>query len=429
VRVAGAAGVTPIYRTTSGKAFYVSGGVKREVVDDAALAAGGLPTSSVTLLETGLARLPYGPPVIRDGVVLRNRSSRVLTVVGGGQLATVGEPVVATAFAGRPVRDLDDASLRLLPAPAAVPGAFVKEAGGPRVFLLTEQGKRLVVDAGMVPASVPEMPAGVLALVPDAARVEADTFVKGSANGTVFALRAGQLRGIAGWGDLIALNGGDPAPRILAVDQRVVDLLPRGPLQRAPGTMVVAPRNPTVYLVDGYDTLIPVGSFAVTGELGASRLASVADADLAAYTVRPGVVTTGLECAGTRYLGLGGKLYRVGTDAAAHYPARAWTQVDVTTCAALPAGGELSRFLRAGNGTIFYVENGVKRPIASWGTYLALGGGSAPLIQASDYSLSLIPDGALLASTSQLTQATTQAGTQATTQSAPDTTTTEGEGE
>ena len=66
--------ITPIYRTTSGKAFYVTGGVKREVVDDAALTQAGLPTASVQLLETGLGNLPYGVPVTRDGVVLQNRA-------------------------------------------------------------------------------------------------------------------------------------------------------------------------------------------------------------------------------------------------------------------------------------------------------------------------------------------------------------------
>ncbi|MGY1605529.1 N-acetylmuramoyl-L-alanine amidase, partial [Geodermatophilus sp. SYSU D00815] len=44
--------MSSVYRTTSGKAFVVSGGVKREVVDDAALAAAGWPTAGVRLLES-----------------------------------------------------------------------------------------------------------------------------------------------------------------------------------------------------------------------------------------------------------------------------------------------------------------------------------------------------------------------------------------
>jgi hypothetical protein len=400
--------MAPIYRTTTGKAFYVAGGVKREAVDDAALVAAGLPTHSVRLQEAGVAHLPYGPPVLRDGVVLQNRSSSATTVAAGGALVTVSEAVAATALSSLPVRPLDEASMRFLTTSSAT-GAFVQEAGGSRVFLLTGQGKKVVTDPAMAPASVPQMPAAVLGLMPDAGTLDAGTFVKGSTSSTVFALRAGQVRGIGAWADLIALNGGDPAPRILVTDQRIADLLPRGPMQRGPGTMVVSPRNATVYLVDGYDGLIPVSSFTVTGELGASRLTAVPATDIDAYTVRPGVATVALECAGTRYLGIGGKLYTVGADVAAHYPALTYTTVDATTCAALAKGGALGRFLRDSNGTIFYVEDGLKRPITSIGTYLALGGNGSNTIQASAYTLSLVPNGALLSSVAQLSPATAPA--------------------
>jgi hypothetical protein len=407
--------ITPIYRTTSGKAFFISGGVKREVVDDVGLAQAGLPTAAVTLHETGVSYLPYGAPVIRDGVVLRNRATGGVSIVAGGGLTTVSEGVrAATPVSAMPVRELDDASMRFLAA-TSVPGAFVKEVGGPQVFLLTERGKKLVTDPAMLPASVPEMSAAALGLFPDAGPLDAGTFLKGSTDGSVFVLRGGQLRGIGAWADLIALNGGDPAPRILQIDQRLADLVARGPLQLGPGAMVLSSRSATVYFVNGPGELVPVGSFTVTNELGATRLVRVSDADIDAYTVRPGVISTALDCAGTKYLGLSGKLYTVGADVAAHY-APTYTSVDLTTCAALPKGGDLTRFLRQANGTIFYVENGLKRPITSMQTYVALGG-PGKTIQVSDYSLSLIPNGALLSSASQVAPATAAAQTETT---APD---------
>ena len=39
-------------------------------------------------------------------------------------------------------------------------------------------------------------------------------------------------------------------------------------------------------------------------------------------------LTTAVECGGARYLGLGGKLYTVGSDVAAHY-APSYTGVDL----------------------------------------------------------------------------------------------------
>ncbi|MGY1605536.1 hypothetical protein, partial [Geodermatophilus sp. SYSU D00815] len=174
-------------RTTSGKAFVVSGGVKREVVDDAALAAAGWPTAGVRLLESGLGYLPYGVPITRDGVVLRNRSTGAVTVAAGGGFTTVDEPVrAATALASWPVRELDAASLARLTI-GSVAGPLWAEPGSGRVFLLTERGRVLVTDASMLPGSVPEVPAAVLAALPEDGSLAAGTFVKGSQGAGVYA--------------------------------------------------------------------------------------------------------------------------------------------------------------------------------------------------------------------------------------------------
>jgi hypothetical protein len=289
--------------------------------------------------------------------------------------------------------------MSLLPAPAVATGAFVRQTASAQVYLLTQQGKRALADPALAPATVPQVSAAALAAFPDAGPLPAGTFVKGSTSGTVFALRGGLLRGIAAWGDLVALAGGSATPPILTVDQRIADLIPQGPLLVGPGSMVVSARSATVYFVNGPAELIPVSSFAVTGELGSTRLLRVDDAVVDAYTVRPGAITPVVDCAGTRYLGLGGKLYRIGADAAAHYPALPVTVLDASTCAALPkAATDLSRFLRGADGTIYYVANGVKRPITSYAAYLGVGGTSANTIQASAFALSLIPTGALLSS-------------------------------
>ena len=367
------------------------------MVDDLALTQANLPTAAVQLLETGLANLAYGAPVTRDGVVLKNRSTKTMTVAAGGAFTTVSDAVQAKALSSVPVRELDDASLRFLTTTSA-PGVLVKDAAGPQAFLLTEQGKKLIADAAMLPATVPQMSAATLALFPDAGTLAAGTFLKGSSDASIYALTAGQRRGIGAWADLVALSGGNASPPFLTIDQRLADLIPAGPLQLGPGSLVVSPRNATVYFVNGPSELLPVGSFAVTTELGANRLVRVSDADIDAYSVRAGQVTTAVDCAGTRYLGLGGKLYKLTADALAHYPALPYTAIDATTCAALTKAGDLTRFLRDANGTIFFVESGVKRPIGSYGVYLAHGGTAANTIQASSFALSLIPNGPVLSS-------------------------------
>ncbi|MCU1615997.1 MAG: hemagglutinin-like protein [Frankiales bacterium] len=390
--------ITLLYRTTSGKAFYVSGGAKREVVDDTALAQAGLGSSSVTLQEPGLASLPYGVPVSRDGVVIQNRQTGAVTVSSGGGLTTVPEGLRAsTALSSLPVRPLDDPSVRQLPAAAAVTGPILRAAGTSNVYLLTEQGKRRITDATMVPPSPQDASASLLSLFPDAGTLDAGTFVKGSSNATVFLLNGGRLRGIGAWADLVSLGGGNPSPSIRTVDQRLTDLIPTGPVQLGPGTLVVSNRSATVYFVNGASELIPVSSFGPTAELGATRLVRVDGSVIDAYTARPDAVSSAIDCGTTQYLGLGGKLYRVtGADVTDAYRL-GYTSVNPMACAALPkASTDLTRFLRAADGTIFYMEAGAKRPIRSYTAFLGLGGTSANTIQASAFALSLFPTGALV---------------------------------
>lgn len=384
--------ITSLYRTTSGKAFQVAGGRKREVVDDAALVAAGLSTHGVQLLESGVAYLPYGDPVSRDDVVLQNRGTGAVTVAVGGGFTTVPEAMrAATALSTLPVRPLDDPSLRRL-STTVLSSPLIKESGGSRVFLVTEAGKREVTVPGMLPSSPAEAGATFLGLFPDAAGFGGAGFLKGSANGAVYVLHEGQRRVVGSWPDLVALNGGNPSPAILTVDQRLADLVPAGPAQLGPGALVVSPRSAAVYFVNGRAELIPVASFATTNEIGATRLVRVADADVDAYSRRSSMIGTALDCAGTQYLGIGGKLYEVGPDVAAHY-ALSYTAVDPVACAALVKAGPLTQFLRADSGAIYIIENGLKHPFRSYPTYVAAGGTSANTIQASDFALSLIPTG------------------------------------
>lgn len=388
--------ITPVYRTTSGKAFYVAGGKKREIADDTALAQSGLSTAAVTLQETGLASLPYGTPISRDGIVVQDRQTGALMVASGGGLTTVPDGLrSSTALSGLPVRPLDDPGVQLLPAPASVTSAILRQAGTSNVYLVTGQGKKLITVPSMVPASPQDAGASLMGLFPDAGTLATGTFLKGSSDATVYNLTAGRLRPISAWADLVSLGGGNPSPSILTLDQKLADLLPVGPAQLGPGTLVVG-SSATVYFVNGTSELIPVSSFGFTSELGANRLTRVADSALAAYTVRTGAVTTAIDCGTAQYLGLGGKLYRVnGADVTDAYRL-SFQSIDPTACSALTkASTDLTRFLRGSDGTIYFMDAGAKRPITSYPAYVALGGTAANTIQVSDFALSLLTTGPL----------------------------------
>ncbi len=381
-----------LYRTTSGKAFYITGGTRREIVDTAALVERGLPTTAVTLLESGIAYLPYGAPLTRDGVVLRSRTTGALVLSAGGLFTPLTQGIDrAPGIASMPVAPLDAASLGHLVQTAPLP-PVVRDVVTARVYLLTTTGKVHLTDA----ATVPGTPAttSVLPRIPDAGSRGATVFLKSQNDATVYYLYAGQRRPIGSWADLITLNGGSASPVIHTLPGTSSALLAAGPTQVAPGTLVKTPDNGTVYLTDGPSSRITVGSFTPTNEIGASRLAVLSTADLARYTLAAGQITTAVECGTDRYLGLSGRLYRVSPTVQAAYRVTGFTTLHPSTCAALPRSAQaLDRFLRTPDGTIFHVADGAKRPIGSMASYAALGGTAAKTVAVTAATAALLPTG------------------------------------
>ncbi len=381
-----------VYRTTSGKAFYVTGGVRREVADTAALTQAGIATASVTLLESGIASLPYGVPVTRDGLVLRSRTTGAVVLSTGGQHVPLPAGLDRTpGLASLPVAALDQASLdRLTRTTALTP--VVRDATTGRVYLLTTAGKVHLTDPATVPATPATTPATLLARIPDAGTSGAPVLFKDQGAATVYALHAGQRRPVTSWPDLVALAG-SPTPVIHTLPGGSAGLLPLGPVQVPPATLVKAPDNATVYLTDGPDRRITVASMTVPAELGATRLRVLPATDLTRYTLTPGTLTTTLTC-GTRYRGLSGRLHPLPDTMTTHYPATT-TTVHPTTCTALPRATQpLDRFLRTPDGTIYHLTRGTKHPIGAMTTYLTLGGTPTNTTTITTTTAALFPTGA-----------------------------------
>jgi hypothetical protein len=364
-----------LFRTTSGKAFYVQGGARREVADDASLTSAGLTTAGVTLLESGIAYLPVGTPVVRDGIVLaaRDAPDRLLAV-GGGFVPVTSGILNVPGLSALPQRSLDKASTDTLTRTTAL-APLVREPGGTAVYLLTTSGKVHVDDATAIGSGTTVAPAGVLDRIPAAGTDVFPVLVKAADSGTVYLLRGGELRTLRSWTDLLTVTGGDGNPPISVITAGGAGQLPAGPTQVAPGTLIVAPSGGTVFLADGLDSRVAVGSFAVTDELGATRMIWLTSDELPRYALRPGLVTTAVTCGAQSYLGLSGTLHPLPAGMNAAYGITSSTALEAGTCAALPRSTQaVDRFLRTPDGTIYLMEAGLKRPIGSYQAYVAAGG-------------------------------------------------------
>ncbi|NKY09929.1 N-acetylmuramoyl-L-alanine amidase [Cellulomonas hominis] len=387
--------MAPLYRTTSGKAFYVTGGVKREVADDASLQAAGLPSTAVWLLETGIGYLPYGDPVVRSGLRVdqRDGSRSVLTTTTGSILVPGGLTRVPGLSSGTAVA-LDAPSVARLPVTTTLAPFVVDDASG-TTYLLSERGKLAVGSPSTAPAAPVRVPGSVLAGVPAAGATSSPLILKGERDGTVYLVSGGTRYGIRGWGDLVRLTrSGSPSILVLADD--IVRQIADGGLYDPPGMLARTPGDATVYLLDGTGKKVPVATFAVTDEIGATRLAVVPDAALSARADAGSVLRTFVQCGATTYAGLGGRLWPIRPEDRPEFP-QAVTVLDPSTCDGLPQSERpVERFWRTPDGTIYLVSDGLKQPIGSIGRYVELGGTSATTIQVSPFAASQVPTGARL---------------------------------
>ncbi|WP_229051817.1 hypothetical protein [Aeromicrobium sp. Leaf350] len=157
----------------------------------------------------------------------------------------------------------------------------------------------------------------------------------------------------------------------------------KAPTLFAPATLVRDAASPQVYLTDGTNTLLPVADFAATTELGraSSTLQTVTAADLTGYRPAGTKVETAVTCGGSTYVAGTGTLHRLANPAAAGLPTVA---LQPQTCAQLALGGRAvaSGLLvkKAGDATVYSVEQGVRRAVLSWSDAQRIGGEGDPTI-------------------------------------------------
>ena len=384
--------VRPIVTTTSGRTYWVTGGTRREAADAASLTAAGVPGTPLPLSDTSLGSTRLGPPVVRDGIIVRGRASGAALLIGGGTALKLPTALLGVAgLSSRPTDPLDDASLALQPTSGTL-SPIVRDASTSVNYVLTTAGKAKLTDTGALPASPTSVPSAILATIPDTTAAPSPVFVKEPSRGAIYLVRNGALRPVAGMSQLVLLSGAT-APSVRAVPDGVAALLPAGPYQVAPGTLIKSPDSGTVYLVTGLDRKATLMAFSVTDELGISGVTTLPTASVNGYTSDSLTVRTALTCGTTTYLGLSGTLYAASADMAARY-ALAPMPVESAVCDRLKVSATpLDRFLRVPNGTIYLMESGQKRPIGAYSKYVSLGGTSANTINVTTTTAARFPTG------------------------------------
>lgn len=381
--------VQPVLGTREGPSYWIKGGLKREILDTGSLAAANLPTTiSVILTQNAVSNLSWGPPVVRDEVLVQSRESggAYYFVAGGKKILLTAKEALGL---GPSTGKLSGPSLNQIPSGQAFDGSVAAPDG--RVGLLSPQGISVLSDPNVIAKFEPiPIPQGLFDSKVKSGDADSKIFLKGNDNPTIFLVDGGTIRPLDSWKSFTVLAG-SPAPLFFNVAPSAISQFLRGPKTLTPGELYRSPENPSVYLVDGMNAKVPVGTFDTTQSFGITGLKFVPGLDLAAFNTAPGALGYGVQCGNEKFVGAGGGRHVVSPSDESLYPF-SWTQLDPVTCAQITLGKPAGAFIRAPGGGIYLLENGTKRLIPTMARLFAIGG-SAGWLEVSSGFASSIPNG------------------------------------
>lgn len=380
--------MTNLFGTTSGKLFYVSGAMKKEVYDAASLTQAGINGGANTLNEAAIGNLPYGAPVIRDNVLVRNRVDNSMYAYStAGSVSSITTQLRGSYLDGMNLPSIDPGSINAMTKAADTSG-YVQGATSGSDYILTSKGKLKVTNSSDWSNTFSPLPDALLNQIPDVATSAGPyTVMSDGSSGTIYWVTNKTSRPISSWSALLALN---PTPNIISLPPYYLNSQTAGSVMLTPGTLAISQDNPTVYLVDGTNKLIPMGTFDSAIDLGFGPIAFTTSAVVNSYVKSTTVLSSAVQCGSNQGLAMGGSVYPVTLTGATY------TTLSAMDCSLVNWKSMAPSFLLASSGTIFHIQNGQKQPISSYDKYLSLGGNGANTIRASNYALQYFTSGPLL---------------------------------
>jgi hypothetical protein len=187
-----------------------------------------------------------------------------------------------------------------------------------------------------------------------------------------------------------------PGPPIyVTVGDSFVNARPFGADPVSAGMLVKSQTGPTVYIADSATSLIPLRSFDSVAELGLpTPYSTVSDATIATMTTAPAPLSNLIHCGSDTLLGTQGGAQVVDPVALGTLSV---TSPNTALCALIAHGtADTSPLLvkSPSAATIYLIDGGLKRPIASGATFLALSGGTYYTVNGA--YLATVPTGTTL---------------------------------
>ena len=376
----------------SGARYVVQAGTKREVLDNNSLATSGLATGNYNVLaESALNYLPYGAPIIRDSVFVKNSQTGEFVLLMRNQKYLVPSNVSsALAISGKSVGSLNTESLNLItPSGQTFNGTIVPEGSTSPVSVLTDGG-RYEVQPGTATVSNPlPVTPSVLSQFSLKGNFSQGTLVKTPDNGSIYIVMPSDIRPISSWDTLLFISDN---PTWITIPSSALNQFRWGPVALKGGNLYRSPDDATVFLINGLGNKIPFAKFDFPFEAGYNQFSFTSQERLDAYPYSGSLLTYGLKCGTTSYISAGGEAHQISAGMENLYPFQ-YVDLDSFMCNRLKTGTPATRFIRTPDGAIYLLSNGQKQPIGSMSRYQQLGPDQYGYMNVSVRFADMIPTG------------------------------------
>ncbi len=380
-----------------GQTFFIQDGAKRQILDADSLADSriGVPALSAVKI-TAFKNLPWGKPIIRKGVSFTNLATGKLSLFDGTYYYDIDKATAAdidfTKWFTKSSGSMLGEAIASVAAPVTIKSILNDAAGNQ--YLITNDGKRKVLDAKVISKNAPVVSDEFLALIPDApTTVEPTLVVKSAAAKNVYLVADGEKRLVLNTADVAKFAPVVKTTKAETLSNSAVAQIPSGHPVIAPGTYVRSSDSPKTYLIDGLKRALVVNDTNEAALLGLKNLRTIPAAQFKGYAKTSKISGIKFVCDSNYYIAITGSLYPVSEIDASHYPGRGIT-LDKSTCAALTkSSDELGRFVRTADKTYYLIEDQTKKPIKNVAAYVKLRGNSTKAALVGPYFLSKIPTG------------------------------------
>ena len=380
-----------------GQTFFIQDGAKRQILDADSLADSriGVPALSAVKI-TAFKNLPWGKPIIRKGVSFTNLATGKLSLFDGTYYYDIDKGTAAdidfTKWFTKSSGSMLGEAIASVAAPVTIKSILNDAAGNQ--YLITNDGKRKVLDAKVISKNAPVVSDEFLALIPDApTTVESTLVVKSAAAKNVYLVADGEKRLVLNTADVAKFAPVVKTTKAETLSNSAVAQIPSGHPVIAPGTYVRSSDSPKTYLIDGLKRALVVNDTDEATLLGLKNLRTIPAAQFKGYAKTSKITGIKFVCDANFYVAITGTLYPLSEIDASHYPGRGIT-LDKSTCAALTKSTvALGRFVRTADKAYYLIEDQTKKLIKTVASYEKLRGTSAKAALVGPYFLSRIPTG------------------------------------